>query len=82
MSEFSLSYFLFLSPGDTIWYAGVNKTIERVRPNVIVTHSCGAIWQQKGYIVMVAAQTVAVCQAAPESVVVAMHMNAVDHATI
>lgn len=68
--------------GDTIWYEGVQETIERVRPDVIVTHSCGATWEQKGYIVMDAEQTVAVCQAAPQSVVVATHMDSVDHATV
>ncbi|GHO83166.1 MBL fold metallo-hydrolase [Dictyobacter formicarum] len=68
--------------GDTIWYEGVKETIEQVRPDVIVTHSCGATWKQKGYIVMDAEQTVAVCQVAPESVVVATHMDSVDHATI
>lgn len=68
--------------GDTIWYEGVKETIEQVHPDVIVTHSCGAVWKQKGYIVMDAEQTVAVCQAAPASVVVATHMDSVDHATV
>ncbi|GER86485.1 hypothetical protein KDW_06470 [Dictyobacter vulcani] len=68
--------------GDTIWYDGVQQTIEQVHPDVIVTHSCGATWKQGGYIVMDAEQTIAVCQAAPRSVVVATHMDSVDHATI
>ncbi|GCE29394.1 hypothetical protein KDA_48780 [Dictyobacter alpinus] len=68
--------------GDTIWYEGVQETIGRTHPAVIVTHSCGATWGQKGFIVMDAEQTVAVCQAAPNSTVVATHMDSVDHATI
>lgn len=68
--------------GDTIWYAGVAETIARVQPQVILTHSCGAMWGEQVLIVMDAAQTVAVCRAAPGSVVVAVHMEALDHATV
>ena len=68
--------------GDTIWYEPVAEVIRRVRPAVIVTHSSGAVWKEMGLIVMDGAQTVAVCRAAPESVVVATHMEALDHGTV
>ena len=68
--------------GDTIWYEGVADTIARTRPQIIVTHSCGAMWGAQVLIVMDAAQTVAVCQAAPGSKVIATHLDSVDHATI
>ncbi len=68
--------------GDTIWYEGVADTIARTRPQIIVTHSCGAVWGAHVPIVMDAAQTIAVCQAAPNSIVIATHMDSVDHATI
>lgn len=68
--------------GDTIWYDGVRETIARFSPDVIITHSCGAKWGGGALIVMDAAQTIAVCQAAPRSMVVAVHMESLDHATV
>ena len=51
--------------GDTVWCEAVRETIARFAPQVIVTHSCGAVWGEGDLIVMDAAQTIAVCQAAP-----------------
>lgn len=68
--------------GDTIWCADVSAVIQEVKPDVILTHSCGAVWGKQTLIVMDAAQTVEVCRAAPQSKVVAIHMEALDHATI
>lgn len=84
------SGFIFLSEqeptvywaGDTVWNQTVADTIVRFRPKIIITHSCGAVWGDGVLIVMDAEQTVAVCRAAPESKVIATHMDAVDHATI
>lgn len=68
--------------GDTILYEPVSQVIERFRPDVIVTHSSGAMWKGSGPIVMDADQTIAVCQAAPESRVVAIHLDSLDHGTV
>ena len=72
--------------GDTILYDAIYAEIERHRPDIIITHSCGARWPddagERQLIVMDAAQTVAVAQAAPAGIVVATHMEALDHATI
>lgn len=68
--------------GDTVWCAAVAEVIARTHPDIILTHSCGAMWGDHILIVMDAAQTVAVCRAAPESTVVAIHMEALDHATV
>lgn len=68
--------------GDTIWYAPVEAVITEKRPSVIVSHSCGASWKGSAPIVMDAAQTVALCQFAPQSTVIATHMEALDHATV
>ncbi len=68
--------------GDTVWCEAVAEVIERTRPDIIITHSCGAVWGEGVLIVMDAAQTVAVCRAAPWSKVVATHMDALDHATV
>ncbi len=68
--------------GDTIWNDTVAEIIARVQPQIIITHSCGAVWGEQVLIVMDAAQTVAVCRAAPQSIVVATHMDSLDHATV
>ncbi len=68
--------------GDTIWCEAVKETIEQIHPAIIVTHSCGAVWGKGSLIVMDAEQTITVCQMAPQSVVVATHMDSLDHATV
>lgn len=68
--------------GDTIWCEAVARVISRDQPDIIVTHSCGAVWVPNVLIVMDAAQTVSVCQAAPKSTVIATHMDSLDHATV
>ena len=68
-----VSGFVFQAPGeptlywtgDTILYEPIHEVIERFRPDVIVTHSSGALWKGSGPIVMDAAQTLAVCQSHP-----------------
>jgi hypothetical protein len=60
----------------------VAEVIFRTRPDVIITHSCGAQWGDHVLIVMDAEQTLAVCRAATNSTVVATHMESLDHATV
>jgi L-ascorbate metabolism protein UlaG (beta-lactamase superfamily) len=68
--------------GDTVLYPPVAEIIERFRPDVVVTHSSGALWKGSGPIVMDAAQTLAVCRAAPASRVVAIHLDSLDHGEV
>lgn len=67
--------------GDTVLYPPVAAVIGDTKPNIIITHSCGARWDGD-LIVMDALETVAVCEAAPDAIVIATHMEALDHATI
>ncbi|WP_104668623.1 MBL fold metallo-hydrolase [Ensifer adhaerens] len=67
--------------GDTVYYPAIEQTIRETRPDVIVTHSCGAKWNGD-LIVMDAQQTIAVCEAAKNAIVIATHMEALDHATV
>lgn len=72
--------------GDTILGSDVEETVVRFQPEVIVVHACGATWPDDAgkcqLIVMDAAQTVALCQAAPRSTIIATLMDALDHATL
>jgi L-ascorbate metabolism protein UlaG (beta-lactamase superfamily) len=68
--------------GDTIWYEQVAEVIQRVQPNVIITHSSGAKFGDSDPIVMDAAQTIAVCTAAPQASIVAVHLESLDHGTV
>ncbi|WP_137153738.1 MBL fold metallo-hydrolase [Rhizobium sp. FKL33] len=67
--------------GDTVLYPPVADTIADLSPDVIVTHSCGALWNGDP-IVMDAEETLAVCRSAPWAIVVATHLDTLDHATV
>lgn len=67
--------------GDTVLYPAVRETIAAYNPDVMVTHSGGAVWGEHGLITMDAAQTVEVCRLAPHSTVIATHLEALDHCT-
>ncbi len=68
--------------GDTVLYDAVLQVIKTVKPDIILTHSCGAVWGDDVPILMDAEQTVSLCRAAPDAIVIATHMEAVDHATV
>ncbi|MBK8899912.1 MAG: MBL fold metallo-hydrolase [Anaerolineaceae bacterium] len=65
--------------GDTVWYDAIRENIDQWRPDIIITHSGGAVWGDNELIIMDAQQTVALCEYAPEAIVVATHMEALDH---
>src|SRR5262245_4764028 len=67
--------------GDTVLYPPVIATIKATSPDIIVTHSCGAKWDGD-LIVMDAEQTIATCDLAQDARIVAVHMEALDHATV
>ncbi|WP_271896613.1 MBL fold metallo-hydrolase [Candidatus Phyllobacterium onerii] len=68
--------------GDTILYPPVRETIATSAPDIIITHSCGAEWDDL-LIVMDAEQTIEICRIAPEDTrIIATHMEALDHATV
>lgn len=66
--------------GDTILYDGVRDSIAKYQPDIIVTHSGGAIWgEDKTLIIMDAAQTIEIARLAPQATVIAVHLEALDH---
>lgn len=68
--------------GDSVWCPPVAETIARFAPAIIITHSSGAVWETGAPIVMDAAQTLAVCAAAPASTVIAIHLDSLDHGQV
>src|SRR5262245_53848705 len=63
--------------GDTIWYEGVQETIERHAPRVAVVNSGGAEFEDGGLIIMGAHDVREVVERVPT--VVAVHMEAINH---
>ncbi len=68
--------------GDTILYDEIKAVLTTVKPDIILTHSCGAELGDSGPIVMDARQTIEVCKLCPGTVVVAVHMEALDHCRV
>jgi len=67
--------------GDTVLYPAIETIIATAKPEIIVIHSCGARWDGD-LITMDAAEAVTTCRLAPHAIVVATHMDSLDHATV
>lgn len=65
--------------GDTVWCEEVADTLRTVRPEVVVVNAGGARFVQGDPVTMDADDVVATANAAPEAIVVAVHMEAVNH---
>ncbi len=65
--------------GDTVWCEEVRKTVETYEPHVIVVNAGAAQFLTGGPITMTAEDVAEVCTAAPEAMVVAVHMEAINH---
>lgn len=68
--------------GDTILCDEVRQVLLTEKPDIVITHSCGAVWGKNVKIVMDEVQTVEVCKLLPNSIIVAIHMEALDHGTV
>jgi Beta-lactamase superfamily domain len=68
--------------GDTIWCEPVKQVILEMEPNIIITHSSGASFEDGNPIIMDGRQTIEVCRAAPRSTVIAIHMEIFDFDTV
>ncbi len=67
--------------GDSVLYPPLSDAVAATDPDVIVTHSCGARWDDT-LIVMDAAQTLDLAEKHPRATIIATHMEALDHATV
>jgi L-ascorbate metabolism protein UlaG (beta-lactamase superfamily) len=63
--------------GDTVWYGGVEETIERHRPRVAVVNAGGAEFLEGGRIIMGVEDVREVAARVPT--VVAVHLEALNH---
>lgn len=68
--------------GDTILCDPVQKAISDYQPDIIITHSCGARFPDSDPILMDDEQTIALMREAPNAIIVAVHMEALDHASV
>ena len=64
--------------GDSVVYPPLLDAVAGTRPDVIVTHSGGALWDET-LIIMDSEQTIALARACPEAVLIATHLEALDH---
>ena len=66
--------------GDTVWYEGVEKTIERYNPDVIIVNAGGARFQFGEPITMTTADVLQVVKASKQGAkIIVVHMEAVNH---
>jgi L-ascorbate metabolism protein UlaG (beta-lactamase superfamily) len=65
--------------GDTVWCPPVAEALECFRPHVVVVNAGAARFLEGDPITMDAGDVAAVARAAPDSVVVAVHMEAINH---
>jgi L-ascorbate metabolism protein UlaG (beta-lactamase superfamily) len=82
-----VSGFVFAAPreptvyvaGDTIWCREVREVIATHRPDVIVVNASGARFLEGDPIVMTAEDVAAVFAAAPDALIVVVHLEAINH---
>lgn len=67
--------------GDSVLYPPLRDAIAATRPDVIVSHSGGAMWDG-ALIIMDAAQTIELASEFPQARVIATHLEALDHCTV
>ncbi|MDH2384324.1 MBL fold metallo-hydrolase [Bradyrhizobium sp. CER78] len=67
--------------GDTVLYPPVEETIRSTHPDIIVIHPSGALWERQS-IAMDAEQAVTLGRIYSRPIIVATHLEALDHATV
>ena len=68
--------------GDTIWCDEVAEALDRHRPDVTVVNAGGAVFNEGDPIVMTVEDVAQVCQAAPSTRVVCVHLEALNHCPV
>ncbi len=68
--------------GDSIWCEEVENAIKMFNPDIIITHSGGATIPGYEAIIMDGEQTLTTVNSSLEAIVVAIHMESLDHCTV
>jgi L-ascorbate metabolism protein UlaG (beta-lactamase superfamily) len=68
--------------GDTVWYQGVDESLKKYDPDVVVLNSGDAKVLPDDSIIMGKQDVYEVYKAAPRATLIASHMEAVNHATL
>ncbi|QVY61171.1 MBL fold metallo-hydrolase [Cytobacillus gottheilii] len=68
--------------GDTVWYEGVQEVLDTHKPEIIVVNAGDNQFLQGGSLVMSKEDVYEVHKAAPNSKIIASHMEAVNHWTL
>ena len=68
--------------GDSVWTEDVSQAIAAFTPDIIVTHSGGATIPPYEPIIMNAEETIRTVQASGRAVVIAIHLEALDHCPV
>lgn len=68
--------------GDTILCPEVETVLADERPQIVVVHGCGALWNGKGPLVMDGPMVMETVRLAADATVIVTHLDAVDHATV
>ena len=72
----------FYAAGDTLWYDGIRRTIEKHQPDVIALNAANAQMYDGTPILMGVDGVREVALAAPDAILIATHMDAVNHARV
>lgn len=67
--------------GDTVFYYGIERTLEEYKPDVIVLNCCEATLPF-GRLIMNLSDVETVCNKAPEALVIATHLDSVNHSLL
>jgi L-ascorbate metabolism protein UlaG (beta-lactamase superfamily) len=68
---------------DSVLTDTIRNEIKKLQPDIIITHSSGAMRVKEHILILTdAVQTIEICHLAPQSKVVAVHMEALDHGTV
>ncbi|HKS72758.1 MAG TPA: MBL fold metallo-hydrolase [Terriglobales bacterium] len=65
--------------GDTIWCGEVQDALRQYKPDIVVLNSGGARFLDGDPITMTADDVIKTCQHAPQSQIIAVHMEAINH---
>lgn len=65
--------------GDTVWCNEVQDALKQYKPDIVVVNTGGARFLEGDPITMTADDVIRTCQSSPNSQVVAVHMEAINH---